>query len=71
MNQNKLRALEVELSTTGKTSRLLDCSRQRIWTWRKGADILKIEELALLEARLTTRLNRISVKFKGGSNHGS
>jgi hypothetical protein len=56
MNQNKLRALEAELSTTGRTGRLLSCSRQRIWTWRKGADILKASELELIASYVTGKL---------------
>ena len=36
MNQNKLRALEAELTPRVALGGYLSCSRQRIWRWRKA-----------------------------------
>jgi hypothetical protein len=60
MNQDKLRALETELSTTGRTGRLLDCSRQRIHSWRHGKDILKASELEMITAYVMSKLKRLA-----------
>jgi len=55
-----LRSLESKISSTGKTARLLNCSRQRVWFWRRGEANLSADEQAVLEAALIERLAAIN-----------
>jgi hypothetical protein len=60
MSESKLRALEMELNSSPETGRLLKCSHQRAWYWRKGVFSLSGDEREKLEAYLLDKLARLN-----------
>jgi hypothetical protein len=60
MSEAKLRSLERELNSSPETGRLLKCSHQRAWYWRKGVFSLSSEEREKLEAYLLDKLARLN-----------